>query len=242
VLQDDCAGTYATNFIDNDTGGATSVFTGGVLRMTGVYMGGTAGANATARNIMSRAGRTVISFWLNTTTWASGARFEHNTPEVYLHKSSPAFSTNYGIPEHGVGSNTYFALGYYYAGAACLACKVRISGTDTILFDKSFAAPVPGWIPVVWEIDWVNRRVYCRANGVLIIGPSDLVSFSSTVETPITANLQATFHAHSWNGYAYDYDNMELAAYRSGPSKPIVADIYQLSSLAGRGIVRRATV
>jgi hypothetical protein len=241
VMQDDCSGALTTNFIDNDLGGGASTFSSGVLLQQGWYPG--AGANATAKPVIGRAGRTVIVFSLFTTTWVSSSRFMDDAFEIYVHKSSPAFeAAGYRRPEHNAGANSYLALGYYYSNGPRLACKSRISGTEAVLFDEAVNAAANIWTPVAWEIDWTNHRLYLRAAGILVVDASDLVSFSSGLDTPITSSVQVTFCGHSFTNYAYQTDNIQIAAYRSGPSKPIVADIYQLSSLAGRGIARRATL
>lgn len=241
ALDDDCSGSLATNFTDNDGGSASSSMSGGRLALYCPSSSSTSGANATAKSILNRQGKTVVGLDWKFDNYTSAVPFGDNATDVVLHKSSPTFATAawaYARPEHGVGANSYIALAYHYNSRFYVTCKVRISGTDSTVFQAAVDVAIGSWANLVWEIDWTAHTVSVWLNGAAV---AEKAAFSSGLDTPITSSLQATFRANAWGGNTYYMDNIKLAHTKTA-SKPIIFDIYQLSNAVGRGIAQRVSV
>ena len=240
VLSDDCAGSLATNFTDNDAGLAASSFTGGQLVLYCPASSSTAGANATAQKVLNRQGKTVVGLRWQLDVGASELLEDYST-EVVVHKSAPTFATAawaYGRPEYGVGANSFLALAYHYSSGFYVSVVSRISGAAATVAQVAIAGVNGQWVDLVWQIDWAAHTVTVWMDGVKII---DAAAFSSAIDTPLTSTLQVTFRGNHYGGRYYYMDDIRLAG-NMAAAGPLLVDVYQLSAAAGRGVAARASV
>lgn len=240
VVDDDCAGTFGTNFTDNDTGSSASTFTDGVLRLYAVGSSGTSGANATASKVLNRQGQTVIGLRWNFDTAATELIEDYST-EIVVHKSSPTFATaawSYGRPEHGVGNNSYLALAYHYSSGFYVTVVSRISGTQATVAQVAVTATDGQWVDIIWQIDWTAHTVTVWMDGVVII---DAAAFSSSLDAQVTSALQVTFRGNHYSGNYYYMDDIKIA-HNMSAAGPVLIDLYQMSDAAGRGQAARVSI
>jgi hypothetical protein len=244
VMSDDCTGAFGANLTEDSAAGASASFYSNVLSLYSPSSSAYAGANATAKVVLNRAGRTIVSTRWHFHNYVSTDVIGNNALDVMIHKSSPTFSTAawaYHRPEHGVGANSYILLGHYIVSSAIwMKCIVNVSGTASTVFSINLGAAFAlTWHDVVLVVDWSAHTISLYIDGALSVAAQP---FSSGLDTPITSSLQVTWHCNAYGGNSYMVDDLSLAHNPAGGVYPVIVDIYQLSAAVGRGYPRRANI
>lgn len=255
VLTETCDGVLTTNWVDNGwpngsyQGHAAGMTSGRIYQYSfATYLN--SGCNLLAKNLIPSNSYLMFEYQHSPCSEMTAGYFGTNESAVYIVKSNPTYATasyTFRRPEYGVGTNSFIAL--ILSAGPTFTLIQRINGVDTVLGgfrDAHHGMTTSQGIGLMENekliVDFRTYRILFFMRGIKQID----VSFDPSIVSYFGSSVQINLHQTNYAGSSYTeyYDNLKISHSQTGVIAPPVVscNIYQMSSIIGRGHVATATI
>ena len=260
IMDEKCDGVLTTNWIDNGwpngsyAGHYSGMSAGEIVQLP--YSGySRSGCNLLARPLIPSDSVLTFEYQHRAQPTFTSGYFGKNESSVFIVKSNPTYNwaddaATFLRPEYGVGQNSFLAL--ILAGGPTFYLVQRVVGITTLLATASAAGhsdtdSLGNKDPLLDSkkliVDFQKSQISFYFKGVKII---DSVFFDPVLRAYLGPYVQINLHNTQYytpNNYEY-YDNLKISHSQSSATAPprCNVNIYQMSSIVGRGHVATATV